>query len=106
MVVVVYCNIKVSHLTSASKLLLSVSPEKKGFVSHVQPEQVLLQRVELDTAVLHPQVRDWGVVDDCEPSSPGSRRWNREKKRKSKTMTEACRQRTQWCNSTRKNRGL
>lgn len=67
-------------------LLLSVSPEKQGFVSHVQPEQVLLQGVELDTAVLHPQVRDWGVVDDCEPSSPGGRGQNRGKERKSKTL--------------------
>lgn len=67
-------------------LLLSVSPEKQGFVSHVQPEQVLLQGVELDTAVLHPQVRDWGVVNDCEPSSPGGRGQNRGKERKSKTL--------------------
>lgn len=78
---------EISHLTSLSlslSLLLSVSPEKQGFVSHVQPEQVLLQGVELDTAVLHPQVRDWGVVNDCEPSSPGGQ--NRGKERKSKTL--------------------
>lgn len=41
---------------------------------HVQPEQVLLQRVKLDAAVLYPQLRYRRVVDDCKPSSTESKR--------------------------------
>lgn len=46
---------------------------------HVQPEQVLLQRVKLDTAVLYPQLRYRRVIDDRKPSSTESKRMNKNK---------------------------
>lgn len=41
---------------------------------HVQPEQVLLQRVKLDAAVLYPQLRYRRVIDYCKPPSTERKR--------------------------------
>lgn len=54
---------------------------------HVQPEQVLLQRVKLDAAVLYPELRYRRVIDYCKPSSTESKRMT---ERKENTKIKHC----------------